>query len=244
MKSATREYLLGARELSKKLHALEAEIGREGFEKVSWLDWAYYLKMLDTHIDLLRRRVLKKETIPHEEKVFSIFEPYTEWISKGKANRAVELGLKVAIATDKSGFILKHVVMENQQDVAVTVSLAKELQQEYTIGSLSWDKGFWSKENYKELENDGITLVMPKKGKLSKEEYTREHDPEFIRLRKKHSAVESNINMLEHHGVNRCPDRGIRGFKRYVALGVLAYNLHRLGNLLLEQDRILKRQAA
>jgi hypothetical protein len=35
------------------------------------------------------------ETIPHEEKVFSLFQPHTEWISKGKAGVPVELGLRV-----------------------------------------------------------------------------------------------------------------------------------------------------
>jgi transposase, IS5 family len=36
-------------------------------------------------IDQINRRVILKEKIPHDEKVFSIFEPHTEWISKGKA---------------------------------------------------------------------------------------------------------------------------------------------------------------
>ncbi len=36
-------------------------------------------------INLVERRVLKGEIIPHEEKVFSLFEPHTEWICKGKA---------------------------------------------------------------------------------------------------------------------------------------------------------------
>jgi hypothetical protein len=33
--------------------------------------------------DQIRRRVLLGERIPHEEKVFSIFQPHTEWINKG-----------------------------------------------------------------------------------------------------------------------------------------------------------------
>jgi len=36
-------------------------------------------------IDQIRRRVINGESIPHEEKVFSIFEEHSEWISKGKA---------------------------------------------------------------------------------------------------------------------------------------------------------------
>ncbi len=46
------------------------------------------------------------------------------------------------------------------------------------------------------------------------------------------SAVESDINALEQHGLDRCPDTGIDGFKCYVALAVLATNLHRLVTLL------------
>jgi hypothetical protein len=56
-------------------------------------------------IDQIRRRVLAGERIPHAEKVFSIFQPHTEWISKGQAGVAVELGLRVAISdsNDKQG---------------------------------------------------------------------------------------------------------------------------------------------
>src|SRR3972149_5847192 len=46
-------------------------------------------------IDQINRRVILGETTPHAEKVFSIFEPHTEWISKGKAGVPVELGVKV-----------------------------------------------------------------------------------------------------------------------------------------------------
>jgi transposase, IS5 family len=64
----------------------------------------------------------------------------------------------------------------------------------------------------------------------------REQDPEFIRLRHQHSAVESAINALEAHGLDRCLDHGIDGFKRYVALAVVARNVQRLGALLRQQE--------
>jgi len=53
----------------------------------------------------------------------------------------------------------------------------------------------------------------------------------------KHSAVESNINCLEHHGLDRCPDKGYAAYCRYAGLGVLAYNLHRIGNNLQASQR-------
>ena len=79
-----------------------------------------------------------------------------------------------------------------------------------------------------------------KKGKCNKEEYAKEHEPTFIKLRNKHSAVESNINMLEHHGLNRCMDRGKPHFERYVSLWILAYNVHVIGNELVK--RLKKKQ--
>jgi transposase, IS5 family len=56
-------------------------------------------------------------------------------------------------------------------------------------------------------------------------------------LRKAHSAVESAINALEHHGLNRCLDVGLDGYTRYLGYGVLAYNLHVIGRQLLAQRR-------
>ena len=43
--------------------------------------------------------------------------------------------------------------------------------------------------------------------------------------------------MLEHHGLNRCMDKGLNHFKRYVGLSVLAYNLHIMGNAILAKER-------
>ena len=81
---------------------------------------------------------------------------------------------------------------------------------------------------------------MPKKGRLSAQDQTIEKSEEFVEARRKHSAVESSINALENHGLDRCLDHGLHGFKRYVALSVLARNLQILGHLI--QQKELKRQ--
>ena len=49
--------------------------------------------------------------------------------------------------------------------------------------------------------------------------------------------MESDLNSLEHHGLNRCLDVGLAGYQRYVGYGVLAYNLHVLGRELLARAR-------
>ena len=189
-------------------------------------------------IDQIDRRVLQGETIAHEEKVFSVFQPHTEWISKGKAGVPVELGLRVCVMEDSDRFILHHQVMEKTTDDKVAVSMVEETQKKFPqLRAVSMDKGFHRPANQKALKEQIECVVLPKKGRLSKADQARESDPEFIALRQQHSGVESAINALEVHGLDQCPDHGIDGFKRYVALAVVARNIHRLGAVLRQQAR-------
>lgn len=72
-------------------------------------------------------------------------------------------------------------------------------------------------------------MVLPRKGKRSAKVREIETSEYHIKARRQHAAVESAINALENHGLDRCPDHGITGFKRYVALAVLARNIQILG---------------
>jgi len=85
----------------------------------------------------------------------------------------------------------------------------------------------WQQKNLKDTLN---ILVLQKKGRCNKAECEEETADDFIRFKRKHSAVESAINGLENHGLDRCPDHGIQGFKRYVGLSVLARNLQIMGH--------------
>ena len=197
-----------------------------------------YIAHAERQIDQIRRRVIHGETIPHAEKMFSIFEPHTEWISKGKAGVPVELGRRVCVLEDQHRFILYHQVMEKITDDQVAVEMVEESRKRFPqLASVSMDKGFHSPANQRDLKERLDRVVLPKKGKLSAAEKAREGDPEFIRLRRSHSAVESAINALEVHGLDKCPDHGIGGFKRYVALAVVARNIQRVGAILYEHER-------
>ena len=189
-------------------------------------------------IDQIRRRVILGEAIPHEEKVFSIFEPHTEWISKGKAGVPVELGVKVCILEDQHQFILHHQVMQKRTDNQVTVSMVSEAKERFPdLEECSFDKGFHSPANQSELKNHLTLVVLPRKGRLSQQGQAQEQTAAFVKARRQHSAVESAINALEVHGLDRCPNHGIDGFKRYVALAVVARNIHRIGAILRQQEQ-------
>ena len=234
VKQTVRYYLSKAWALQGKLERSKEDFPtRDKMDAVLHILLDYYMNYLHKFIDLLDRRVLKGEQIPHEEKVFSIFEEYTEWIKKGKLSPNVELGKKLVITTDQYNLIVDYRIMENQSDVEMVQPIAEELIPRYNVRSWSFDKGFWHKENKVLLEGYVDKVVMPKKGKCNKLEQAEEHHRSFKLLRNKHSAVESNINELECRGLDRCPDRGYDHFKRYVGLAVAAYNLRRIGQELI-----------
>ncbi len=199
-------------------------------DNVAILEINKFIKFAKIFIDQIKRRVFKKEKISHEEKIFSVFEPHTEWICKGKAKAPFELGKRVAIVEDQYGFILSSKVMDKETDEKVSISIIQETKKLFdNLATCSFDKGFYSKKNKEELSKLLKFPILPKKGRLSKKDIELEHSKEFIKYRKKHSAVESAINALEVHGLDKCLDKGFHGFKRYIALAIVSRNLQKIG---------------
>ncbi|WP_027395931.1 hypothetical protein [Aquimarina latercula] len=112
--------------------------------------------------------------------------------------------------------------MENESDSQIVIQTAADLLCKYKIQSWSFDKGYYHSDNKQYLKQKVALVVMPKKGKRTKAETIEETDPAFKTLKNKYSAVESNINELEHCGLDRCPDKEYHGFKRYVSIGITA----------------------
>ena len=244
VKRTVRYYLSKARSLQDKLERSKEDLPTgDIMDVLIHLELDRFMAFLDKHIDLLERRVIKGEQIPHEEKMFSIFEEYTEWITKGKLHPNVELGKKLAITTDQYNLIIDYRILDQQSDSEIVEPLAERLTALFPIRSWSFDKGFWHKDNKALLEECVEKVIMPKKGKCNKQEREEESQRQFKLLRNRHSAVESNINELECRGLDRCPDKGYGNFKRYIGLAVCAYNLRRIGQELIAIQR-KKQQSA
>jgi len=245
IKKAATEYLQKANTLAKKVEdAIKKFPIEDAADLAESLAITHYLGLMRKHIDLVHRRLIKGESIPHEEKMFSIFEDYTELIKKGKTRPNVELGKKLAITTDQYNLIIDFQILDKEQDRQMVEKLVKRLMEYYSIKSWSFDKGYWTKENKELLSQHVSQVIMPKLGKRNKQEEQEETSRQFKKLKNKHSAIESNINELENRGLDRCPDRGFDHFSRYIALGVTAYNLKKIGRQILEKERqkLLKTQ--
>lgn len=191
--------------------------------------------------DLAERRMINDETIPNPEKVFSLFEPDTELINRGKVPIPIEFGHRVLVMEDSAGFIIHAEVMDiGMTDNKILADVMKRLQEQYNnkVRSASFDKGFWSPANFNELSQLVEIACLPKKGGRSQADKIRESVREFGDARRKHAGVESAIHALvAGNGLDRCRDKGPDGYRRYFALAVLGRNLHTLGRILINQER-------
>lgn len=254
LKEAVEDYLKQCEFLSAKIANTIIELQNQEDMSLVVFGLSEALKdfhsLVEKHIDLVDRRILKGETIPHEEKIFSIFERHVEWINKGKANGKVELGHAVLIATDQYHFIIRSKVLvgevDSDQVIPLTNNIAEQFPAEegYTLARISFDRGFYSKPNEEHAQTKFDEVIMPKKGGKSEARKAKEESESFVAGKNAHSAVESNINELNHCGVKKVPDKGLPNFKKYTALGVCAYNLKRLGRMVIEQKKLHYLEAA
>ena len=187
-----------------------------------------------------RRRVLLGETVPNEDKIFSIFEPHSELIKRGKQPNPIQYGHNVLVIEDAVGFIVHYEVMgKGVLDQDRVVPVMTKLQKRFggKIKSASFDRAFHTPDNQEKLAQIVTHPCIPKKGQALGRQQQEEATVEFRQARQNHPGVESAIGALQSgNGQERCRDKSQRGYERYVGLGILGRNLQTLGKLLLAQD--------
>jgi transposase, IS5 family len=121
-----------------------------------------YCLLGDRVIDQTRRRVIHKEQVPAEEKVYSIFESHTDLIKRGKARKPVEFGHKVFLAESAQGLITDYQVLKgNPVDTSQVQASLKRHQQIFHCAPdlYAADRGFYSPRNLDECQKAGVSQV-------------------------------------------------------------------------------------
>jgi hypothetical protein len=200
----------------------------------------HYIQLTEKVCGTARRRVLLGETVPNADKIFSIFEPHTELIKRGKQPNPIQYGHNVLVIEDAVGFICHYEVMANSvldQDVMVPAMTKLQKRLGGKIERASFDRAFHTPGNQKELAKIVAHPCLPKKGQALGRQQQEEASVEFREARQNHPGVESAIGALQSgNGQERCRDKSKLGHERYVGLGILGRNLQVLGKLLLAQD--------
>jgi IS5 family transposase len=205
--------------------------------------------LADRVIAQTRRRVLEGEPVPVHDKVFSIVEPHTDLIVRGKAKTPVEFGHKVFLAESRHGLLTDYRVLDgNPADEA---HLAPSLTQHpATFGRApalyAADRGFYTPANVDALATAGVgrECIPQRGGRKTAERAAYEKSRAFKKGPRFRADIEGRISvLLRGRGMRRCLLEGRDRFEVFVGAAVLANNLLRIADLL-RQRRARRRRAA
>jgi IS5 family transposase len=213
------------------IHGVGREVCRKTFSAgydVPQLE--HYLPLVARIAEQATRRVLQGETVPPDEKLYSLFEEHTELIKRGKAGKPIEFGHKVLFCQTGEKFIHHYKVMpkriEDKELLMPAVEAHKDLFGHYP-DVLSTDKGFYeSMEQLSLLEEKIATVSIAKKGRRNQEQYERETTEEFIEGQRFRAGSEGSISVLKRaFKLGKCYFKGFKNYAASVGLAVLCHNL-------------------
>ena len=199
---------------------------------------ARHCELGDRVISQARRRVLQGEQVPTEDKLYSIFEPHTDLIKRGKVLKPVEFGHKVFLAESGRGLITQyHVLTGNPADqLHVTPSLERHTAAFGHAPDLySSDRGFFNDPNIAACTSAGVTLTcIPQAGgRRNAERAAFENSPAFKQGQRFRAGIEGRISVLfRGRGMKRALVEGRERFELLVGAAVLANNLMVIAELL------------
>jgi len=131
------------------------------------LELKAYLASMQTVAANARRANVAGATVPANERVFSLFEPHTELIKRGRREKPVEFGHKVLLCETAEKFITDYEVYEQQQpDCELTRPVIE--RHEKLFGErpvvLAADKGLCpEKSKFEELAKLVANLAIPRR---------------------------------------------------------------------------------
>jgi transposase, IS5 family len=203
---------------------------------------SHYCGLGERVINQARRRVLDGEQVPNAEKIYSIFEPHTDLIKRGKVRTPVEFGHKVFLAESAKGLITQYQVLKGNpvDEVHVAPSLRRHRRAFRRAPELyGADRGFFSEQNVTACVQGAVkTICIPQRGgskTLQRQAYER--SAVFKQGQRFRAGIEGRISVLMRgRGMKRCLAEGAERFALFVGAAVLANNLMIVATLLTKRS--------
>ena len=180
--------------------------------------------------------------MPVVDKLFSIFEPHTDLIVRGKARTPAEFGHKVRIVESGNGLITDYEVLKgnpsDQDHVRPTLEHHHKRFGAWPRLAAA-DRGFYSEDNVAACKQAGIFDCIPQRGgQKTPQREAHEKSRAFKKGQRFRSGSEGRISVLfRGRGMKRCLLHGPDRFELFVGAAVLANNLLVLARLLEKRRR-------
>jgi len=194
-----------------------------------------------------RARIFRGDT-RSEGKIFSLFEPSTEIIRKGKAGKPNEFGKTVKIQEAENQIIVDYDVYHKRpsdSDLLIPAIETHQAKLGRTPHLVAADAAFYSHKNDKAAKAKGVRRVCVPNRSTKSPARKREQKKRWFRNGQKwRTGCEGRISVVKRrHGLNRCRDKGDDGMARWVGLGVIADNIINIGTALAKRSAEAKEQA-
>jgi len=180
-----------------------------------------------------RARIFRGDTRA-EGKIFSLFEPSTEIIRKGKAGKPNEFGKMVKLQEAENQIVIDYEVYAQRPHDSELLIAAIETHQAM-LGRVprlvAADAAFYSAKNEAAAKAKGVKRVcIPNRSTKSIERRREQKKRWFRNGQKWRTGCEGRISVTKRrHGLNRCRYKGDAGMRRWVGLGVIADNIINIG---------------
>jgi IS5 family transposase len=186
-----------------------------------------------------RARIFRYNTRT-EGKIFSLFEPSSEIIRKGKAGKPNEFGKMVKLQEAENQIVIDYEVYDQRPSDSNLLVPAIETHQELlgrTPHLVAADAAFYSAKNEAAAKAKGVKRVCVPNRSTKSPERKREQKKRWFRNGQKwRTGCEGRISVVKRrHGLNRCRYKGENGMKRWVGLGVISDNLINIGLAIAKQ---------
>jgi IS5 family transposase len=156
----------------------------------------HYRGLADRVIDRARRRVIEVDQLPNAEKIYSIFEPHTDLIKRGKVRSPMEFGHKVFLAESAKGPITQYQVLNgNPPDEQ---QLSGSLQRHKRSCSRTVQRRSRLERNLALCKGSGVKVVcIPQSGgRRTPQREAWEKTPTFKHGQRFRAGIEGRISVL------------------------------------------------
>jgi IS5 family transposase len=190
----------------------------------------HFVPLVRRVIAQTRARIFQNDT-HYPDKLFSLFEPHTEAIRKGKASKPTEFGKLLKVQEAENQIVVDYQVYDQRPEDRALLEPTIEAHVR-TFGRaphlLAADRGFWSAANKRTAKEKGVEQVcIPALGKLKAEQATEQRQRWFRRGQRWRVGCEGRISVLKRRdGLVRCRYHGMDGMRRWVGWGMVGNNLY------------------
>lgn len=207
-----------ARKADKKVKTIAGRLVRE-------LDRKLPPNKYQDALELFKKVLAQKKT--DTNKIYSLHEPHTQCISKGKEHKKYEFGSKVSIITTKiSGVIIGAINL--QKNVHDHKTLLPAIGQQQRLTGITLKNTFVDRGYRGIKEVLGTKIIIPDKPGKNRTAYQKQQMRKGFKRR---AAIEPRIGHLKQdHRLSRNFYKGIKGDDINVMLAAAAMNFKRMMN--------------